>query len=329
MGGLVSSVGGLVGLGKGDQSRAGQFGNGGLAQLNEQNGVNGSQFLANRLNDYAQGNLSSSDVLNTATRNYGSGDLTGSERTGLMNALATGATTGSKFAREQVMGDPTQAGLYGQNGQLGNAEGRLSSLENQGYQLTPDDNTLYGQASGQIARNYGQQGNQMAQSLASRGLSNSGAAGAQFSGLAGNQNEMLAQAQQNIMQQRFQNTLGQIGQQQNFIGQLGGQYGNALQQQYGRQLAGAQNQTGQLAQAAGAQSGQNNSQNQYNMQAQNFEEQNKPMNAVDMVAGAFTGKNGMSVLGMGGGKGQTGGGDTSGGGGGGTGNASKAGSLFG
>lgn len=169
------------------------------------------------------------------------------------NQQMIGAGTGSQFATEQVQKNPILGQLFGQQGLMGQEIGKEQELQKQGFNLTPEDKTMYGQMSGDIARQFGQQSEKAAQNLASRGLSSSGAAGAAFSGLAGNQNEMLAQAQQQIAQQRFQNTMKQIGQQQQFIGQLGGQAGQAINQQFGRQLAGAQEQRAGLESAAGLQ----------------------------------------------------------------------------
>ncbi len=148
-----------------------------------------------------------------------------------MRQLAANPTTGGMLASYNVSKDPLmQGGLDAEKQQLQTGQGlfndqsgRLTQMQNQGFQLKPEDQTLYGQTSGNIARMFGQQGNAAASNLAMRGMSNSGAAGATFSGLQGNQNEMLAQAQQQIMQQRFQNTQNQIAQQQQFMGNLNSQ----------------------------------------------------------------------------------------------------------
>lgn len=278
MGGLVKSAGGLLGLGSGPKAPEGQFSNRALDTLNTQTGIFGDEAP---LNANIQAILGGKDV----------GGLLGqwgnnAQQAAMGNELATGALTGSKVAEQQLMGNETQRGLYGPEGQLGKVEGKLNSLYDQGFNLTPEDQTMYGQMSGDIARQFGQQGNQAASNLASRGLSNSGAAGAMFSGLAGNQNEMLAKAQQSIAQQRFQNTMNQIGQYQNFVSGLGAQHENALQNQYGRQLAGAQNQRQGLQSTAQLQQGQNQAQNQYGLQAAGFEVENQPQNLMDAVGGA-------------------------------------------
>lgn len=260
MSGILHSVGGFLGLENGPKAAPGQFGNAGLSALN-----------------------------NYVTNNP--------------DAQATGATTGSNYATQQVQGNPLLSqGLEAMKGQLQTGQGlqssqmgQLDKLQNQGFNLTQGDRTQYGQEAGNIARQFGQQGNQLANSLASRGLSSSGAAGAAFSGLAGNQNEMLSQAQQSIAQQRYQNTMSQIGQTQNFLGSLNSQNNNAagqlagqgaqdIQQQYGRQLSGAQNTQNGMAQASGLQNQANNMQNDYNTKAQDFEQKNKPANFMDFAS---------------------------------------------
>lgn len=205
------------------------------------------------------------------------------------DSQALDPTKGSQYATQQVQNNGVLGGLFGSGGQLDQAEGKLTDLNSQGFQLTPDDQTLYGQTSGNIARMFGQQGNQASQDLASRGLASapSGAAGAMFSGLAGNQNEMLANAQQQIMQQRVTNTLQQIGQQQQMVQALGSQGANDINQQYGRQLSGAQQKVSGLASAAGLQENQNAQQNNYNMQAADFDNQNRPKNIGDFATSGF------------------------------------------
>jgi len=274
MGGVVNSAKGFLGLGSGPTSQV-QSGNAPMDILNQQS--EGATRGYSGLNDYALGNKSADQVMGQDLGNA-------NWNIGRNNDLATGATTGSRFATDQVMNNPMLSGLFGSGGQLNKAEGKLDDLNNQGFELKPEDMTLYGQTSGNIARMFGAQGNQMSQDLASRGLAAapSGAAGAMFSGLAGNQNEMLANAQQAIMQQRFQNTQNQIAQQQNFVSQLGQQGANAINQQYGRQLSGAQNQHQNLSNTAGLQNQANAGANSANLGAANFAQENKPQNIFDL-----------------------------------------------
>lgn len=298
----ASSLGGLLGTSSGPQAPGVVSGNEGLNNLLGQGQALENQGSENSLNQYGLGNVTADQAM------QGQYGLTPEGQQGFNNALATGATTGSKYATDQVQGNSLlSGGLNSEQGQLQAGQGLQSSqtdilngLQNQGYNLTQGDNTLYGQESGQIANQFGQQANQTANSLASRGLSNSGAAGAAFSGIAGNQNQMLANAQQQISQQRFQNTMSQIGQQQQFIGQLNaqnnqaaGQYANTgandINQQYGRQLQGANYATGSQAQAAGLQNTANSNQNTAGLAASTFNAQNSPYNLGDF-AGAGIGQ---------------------------------------
>lgn len=279
-GNAANSGMGFLGADNGAKAPGGQFSNPALSALNSGAGLYNGGEWANDLQDqmakYGQGQGTANDVLGLDKTFQDTG-----ARSELQDQLATGAMTGSRFATDQVQSNPILGGLYGQGGQLNQAEDKLSQLNSQGFELKPEDQTLYGQESGNIARQFGQQGNKVASDLASRGLSNSGAAGASFSGLAGNQNEMLAQAQQQIAQQRFQNTMGQIGQYQNFVNSMGANAGGAINQQYGRQLAGAQNRKQGLEQTASLQGGANDSQNKYGLAAAGFNEQNKPANFMD------------------------------------------------
>lgn len=288
MGGVVNSEKGFLGLSSGPTVGV-QSGNGSLDTLNNANGIYSLGDTAKGFQDYANGK-SLNDTLSDYGKSWAGAD--GSRMNEFQNALATNPLTGSKMATDQVQNNGILGGLFGNGGQLNQAEGKLTDLNNQGFELKPEDMTLYGQTSGNIARMFGQQGNQASQDLASRGLASapSGAAGAMFSGLAGNQNEMLAKAQQQIMQQRFQDTQNQIQSQQNFIGQLGQQGANAINQQYGRQLSGAQNQRSGLESAANAQNQANAGANQANLDAAKFAQDNKPQNFYDVAqSGLATG----------------------------------------
>jgi hypothetical protein len=157
----------------------------------------------------------------------------------------------SKQASQFVQDDPVLGRLFGKEGlqadtlaDLDKARGEESRLSSQGYKLQPEDFEAYGQASGDIARLFGQSEQDLSQSLAARGLSQapSGAAAREFSGLQGNKMEMLAKAQTNIADQRMKNTMDRLNSTRNFMSQLGnqstqlGQLGNqAIGDQFGRQ----------------------------------------------------------------------------------------------
>lgn len=286
------SAGGFLGIGPGGPKISPQLDNSWAGGLATENASLGDVAFRDALNNYQKGG-SLDDVYNGALWNQGQ-----------LDDLATGSTTGSRFATDQVQNNAVLGGLFGKGGQLDQAEQRLTDLNNQGFELKPEDMTLYGQTAGNIARMFGAQGNQISQDLASRGLASapSGAAGAMFSGLAGNQQEMLAKAQQDIMQQRFQNTLQQIGQQQNMVAQLGAQGANAINQQYTRQLSGAGYRTGLASGMAGQQNQANAAANNANFNDATFNSDNQTQNFMDFatsglgqgaqaaLGGAFGGK---------------------------------------
>ncbi len=139
--------------------------------------------------------------------------------------------------------------VYGEGGLQGQLAKEQSQLANQGFQLTQDDRTAYGQAAGDIARQFGQQEQDLTSSLARRGLAGaaSGAAGAAFSGLAGNKNEMLAKAQMDIAQKRYQDTQNRLQNVRNQMQSLAGQGSQLSRQRYSDKGAG-------LAAASDAQS---------------------------------------------------------------------------
>lgn len=135
-------------------------------------------------------------------------------------------------ATKGVQNDALTKGLFGQGGlqeQLGK-EGQ--DLASRGYSLQQPDYEAYGQASGDIARQFGQQEQDASKMLARRGLgaANSGAAGATFSGIAGNKNEMLARAQTDIAQKRMADTNNRLLQNRTLQSSLAGQ-GNQMAQQ--------------------------------------------------------------------------------------------------
>lgn len=142
-------------------------------------------------------------------------------------------------------GDPTKelqnnevlGGMFGKGGTLDRTTEEEKNLASQGFELTPEDRTAYGQASGDIARQFGESDQSLAQSLADRGLSNSGVAGAAFTGSQGNKMEQLAKVQQSIAKQRMETNMQRLGQTRQFLSQLGSQGANDINemQQLGRQ----------------------------------------------------------------------------------------------
>ncbi len=242
-------------------------GNTALGTQQSQSAAQNSPQMQQLMAQYGSGNMSLQQALQQA------GGIQGG-----MNALASNGVTGSEMAANEVQNGGLTSGLFGQGGiqdqsqaQSGNLANNLQqdrqalSGNDQSYGLNSQDLAAYGQASGNIANQYGAAGNNLAQSLASRGLgaAGSGVAAQSFSTLGGSQNEQLAQAQQQIAQNRIQTaqnlaqfrTQADVQQQaqNNQLMQGLGQLGQSAQQnQYGRQLAGSEDQYNQLAGTAAA-----------------------------------------------------------------------------
>jgi len=151
--------------------------------------------------------------------------------------MKRGHTAGS----QEFLDDPVLGKLFNQ-GQgymgdiekdLGNIRGEERKLASRGYSLLPEDYEAYGEASGNIAREFGGAENSLAQALASRGLSTSGSATRAFMGSQGNKLEQLAQTQRKIADDRMKTNMARLGQTRNFMSNLMGQQQGALGQQQG------------------------------------------------------------------------------------------------
>lgn len=114
----------------------------------------------------------------------------------------------SQNASEEVINGGLTGNLFRTGGLSDRLAGEEQQLASQGYGLQGADREAYGQAAGDISRQFGQQEQDTSKMLARRGLGggSSGAAGAAFSGLAGSKNEMLAKAQTDIAQKRMADT---------------------------------------------------------------------------------------------------------------------------
>jgi len=154
-------------------------------------------------------------------------------------------------ATQSVQSNPMLAQLFGQGGALSQATQEQSKLANQGFGLTKDDRESFGQASGDIARQSGQQEQSLAKSLASRGMDTSGVANQAYAGLAGNKNEMLAKSQMDIANQRQAKNLDRLNSTRQFMTNLGQQAQGAT----GQAMEGAKMGNDALAQKS--QLGQN------------------------------------------------------------------------
>lgn len=262
--GAAGKIGDAMGIGKqGEYYQPGQFteqlpqldlGNTQVDQLAQLASQTQDPRLAQALTGYLSGQTSYQDMLNQAQ----------SIGPGAMQELATGLG-GTQFATQQLMQNPLLAQAFGGNriaesiAQEKAAQDQMNQLLGQGFKLTQDDREAYGQASGDIARMFGQQEQNLAQSLAARGLGQapSGAAGKSFSGLLGNKYEQLAKVQTDIADKRMANNLQRIQQTQNqlnaargYTSDLTGQAMGAIQDQYGRQQAGSQSFFGNIGAAA-------------------------------------------------------------------------------
>jgi hypothetical protein len=144
----------------------------------------------------------------------------------------------SQLATDQITSNPMMAQSFGQGGLLNQTGDQISNLMQNGYGLTNDDRTAYGQASGDIARMFDQNDQSLANALASRGLSSSGAAGQMFANSLGNKNEQLGKMQQQIAQNRVQMAQKQLDSARSFYSGLQGQGINAQQGQQHLNLAG-------------------------------------------------------------------------------------------
>lgn len=168
-------------------------------------------------------------------------------------------------ATSQIQNNPLLSQLFGQKGTMARTGQEEQDLASRGFSLKPEDYEAYGQGAGNIARQFGQSEQSLAQSLSDRGLSNSGAAGASFSGLQGNKNEQLGGLQRQIANDRMNMNMQRLGQTRNFLGQLGQQASGNINDQFNRELAGSNAANDAAAQRAqlgmqylGAQQGQAN-----------------------------------------------------------------------
>lgn len=230
-------------------------------------------------------------------------------------------TRGPQDASNEVMADPRLSQYFGQGwNNINNTVGALSGEERDqatnGFKLNEQDNTALGQASGNIARQFGQRDTALSQALAARGLSRSGGAANAIANSQGTKGEQLAQIQQNIAQQRIQNNMQRLNSTRQFMSQMLGQ-----QAQREGQYEGAMNDKNAFAQSK-AQMGQGNLAMQNAQANQQFEQNQQTSNSGLMGAvrrGLLSGAETMSGAGlsqamsaMGGGGGPTGGSAASG-----------------
>lgn len=231
--------------------------NAGLEQLNAENAMITGKGYQQRLSDVQSGKMSLADA---------QAGLKGAQ----LEDFNTQGITGSRVAADEVRNNPLLANLYGEGGLQGRLTSEEQNLASRGYSLQQPDYEAYGQASGDIARQFGQQEQDTTKALARRGLggTSSGSAGAAFSGLAGNKNEMLAKAQTDIAQKRMADTTQRLQSTRAMMGQLGAQGASLQDDQYNRQLSGAKNRQQNVINAAQLQSGANASNNAAALESQ-------------------------------------------------------------
>lgn len=185
------------------------------------------------LSGVAQGGGTLADILAAAK-------ATGNQDAAML-ALSDSVGGGSALANQQVMENPLLSGLLGEGGSLDKASAEEQRLAGAGFSLQPEDYEAYGQASGNIARDFGTQEASLAQALAARGMSNSGAAGAGFSNLYGNKFEQLGQLQRKVADDRMKTNMDRLQQTRSYMTQLGGMGLQAQGQQFNQNQAERQN----------------------------------------------------------------------------------------
>ncbi len=158
----------------------------------------------------------------------------------------------SRTATSEVQNNGILGQLYGKDGTLGRTVNEEKDLASRGYQLQPQDHEAYGQASDNIARQFGHSDNNLAQALQARGLGGSSAmAGQAFAGSQGNKMEQLAGMQRKIANDRMQSNMQRLGQTRQFLQGMSNQAGNEIQGQYGRQMSSEQQNFNEQAKKTG------------------------------------------------------------------------------
>lgn len=201
----------------------------------------GRRNIGSQIGQYGQGNMSLAQLLSDAST------MDDNQRLSAFDEIAVNPLSGSKLATQQVQENDILKHLYGQGGALERAGSEEQDLAGRGYKLQPEDYEAYGQASGDIARMFGKGEQNLAQSLASRGLSQapSGVAAQQFSGLHGNKMEQLAASQRAIADDRMKMNLQRLSNTRQWMNQLGGGANTAINDQFGRNISGTKMHEGQ------------------------------------------------------------------------------------
>jgi hypothetical protein len=191
----------------------------------------------------------------TALAGVNDSDFDGEAQGNLMDLITTNPMAAQRYMTDQLRTNDLTKGMFGQGGSMERAQAEEQDLQSRGFQLQPEDHEAYGQVSGDIARQFGQQEQNLAQALADRGLASSanGAAGAGFSGLQGNKMEQLAKAQMQIADKRMQNTQARLQASRQHMAQLGGLQQNAVNSMYNQNMQGRQENFNELSKGAAQQ----------------------------------------------------------------------------
>jgi hypothetical protein len=302
LGKILNTVGGVLGIGgsgQGEHYQAPTLESKGQRALGEEIDAYNSANVKALIDQLQRGEISLSEAV---ARTSSPAELA---------ALASSPVGGSLVASQQVRTDPLSSGMFGDDGSLERAIAEERELAERGYSLQPEDYEAYGQASGDIARMFGQSEQSLAQALADRGLAtaDSGVARSEFSGLYGNKNEQLAGLQRQIANDRMEKNLQRLAQTRDFTARLGALGQDALNSAYSRNLSGAQQRTNTFAQAADADIGKYNAEQGAMQAAMESKLANKEMGLGDaLTKGIFSGVQGAAsgIIGAGGNKVATG-----------------------
>lgn len=285
IGKIVNAVGGLFGLGGGQgESFAASTQNEALKQMEERQKMYGNPEVMAAFREYGLGNQSLKDAL-------GRTGETGLRLDEFQTQFAVDPLSGSRFATEQVQNNPILGSLFGKGGALDRANLEEQGLASRGYSLKPEDYEAYGQASGDVARMFGQQEQGLSRSLASRGLgaAASGAALQGYAGLQGNKYEQLAGIQRQIADDRMNMNLQRLNQTRNYLTNMGGLGAQSINEQFNRQLAGAGAKRQQLSDLAGKTTAQRSMENQANLAAMQDKRAAEKPSLMDAVGSGILG----------------------------------------
>lgn len=166
------------------------------------------------------------------------------------NQIFVDPQTANLAAAQQVQSNPLLSGMFGKGGINDQRQAQESELASRGYSLQPEDYEAYGQASDQIARQYGNMENNLGQALSNHGLSAGGGAPAvAYSGLQGNKLEQLGNQQRQIAQQRMQTNLQRLTQAQSAVNQGQTLANSALSTQESNNFQGVNDYNNMLSQS--------------------------------------------------------------------------------